>query len=175
MWFCSSWMQNVSQKDFPSLPQEVHNQRQGDNPQHHQHQQHTNDGRCGVDSAPAFLALYADHREQQADNQRGQTELLKSFRIFHVRCCLYPHVKVGYDRRSTYNKRGRSSAPCISLAIKATPKMNLPPIWGERYVLCTIERNYFSGVSLIRTELELPLLSMTILVQRDVHSFLLVL
>ena len=41
---------------------------------------------------------------KQADNQRGQTERLKSFRIFHVRCCLYPHVKEGYDRRSTYNK-----------------------------------------------------------------------
>ena len=96
----------------PVLLQDVENQGKGDNPQHHQHQCHADDRGHDVDGAPAFLAFYTDHREQearqrkddvadrpdyaytilqgdfqkyrdkgcqqqQADNQRRQTELLK--------------------------------------------------------------------------------------------------
>ncbi len=52
------------------LLQEVENQDKGDNPQHHQHQRHTD--YCGhdIDTASAFLVLYADHREQEARQRK---------------------------------------------------------------------------------------------------------
>ncbi len=116
--FCrrAAVFQILATSQFPNLVllQKIENQGKGDNPQHYQHQRHADYRGHDVNGASAFLALYANHGEQearqrkddvadrpnhaytirqgdfqkhrdkgcqwhQADNQRGQTELLQFF------------------------------------------------------------------------------------------------
>ena len=87
------------------LLQEVENQGKGNNPQHHQHQR--NADYCGhdVDGAPAFLALYADHGEQEA-RQRKDDVADRPNHAYSIRQSDFQkHRDKGCQRQQTDNQR----------------------------------------------------------------------